>query len=88
MGPAGRERYRRDRILFLGYRDDVPAILAASRASVVCSESEAFPYVVLESLAAGTPVQKLPGLHPDDLRAAYNLPSTSAGTRPVGFSAR
>jgi subtilase family serine protease len=33
-----------------------------------------------QGLAAGTPVQKLPGLHPDDLRAAYNLPSTSAGT--------
>jgi subtilase family serine protease len=33
-----------------------------------------------QGLAADTPVQKLPGLHPNDLRAAYNLPSTSAGT--------
>jgi subtilase family serine protease len=32
-----------------------------------------------QGLPAGTPVQSLPGLHPNDLRAAYNLPSTSAG---------
>jgi glycosyltransferase involved in cell wall biosynthesis len=51
-----RARYGSDRIVFLGHRSDVPAILAGSTASVVCSESEAFPYVVLESLAVGTPV--------------------------------
>ena len=32
-----------------------------------------------QGLAAGTPAQDLPGLKPSDLRAAYNLPSTSAG---------
>ena len=51
-----RTQYARDRIVFLGHRSDVPAIFARSSASVVCSESEAFPYVILESLAAGTPV--------------------------------
>jgi glycosyltransferase involved in cell wall biosynthesis len=51
-----RARYGCDRIVFLGHRDDVPAILASSAASVVCSESEAFPYAAIESLAVGTPV--------------------------------
>jgi glycosyltransferase involved in cell wall biosynthesis len=51
-----RHRYASERIRFLGHRSDVPSILAGSTASVVCSESEAFPYVVLESLAVGTPV--------------------------------
>jgi L-malate glycosyltransferase len=51
-----RARYPSDRIVFLGHRNDVPAILAGSAASVVCSESEAFPYAVVESLAVGTPV--------------------------------
>jgi glycosyltransferase involved in cell wall biosynthesis len=51
-----RARYASERILFLGHRSDAPAILAASAVSVVCSESEAFPYVILESLAVGTPV--------------------------------
>lgn len=49
-------RYPHARIVFMGHRTDVRHIFAASTASVVCSESEAFPYVVLESLAAGTPV--------------------------------
>jgi glycosyltransferase involved in cell wall biosynthesis len=51
-----RARYASSRIRFLGYRSDVPAILANSAASVMCSVSEAFPYVALESLAVGTPV--------------------------------
>jgi glycosyltransferase involved in cell wall biosynthesis len=51
-----RARYGSDRIVFLGHRNDVPAILASSVASVVCSESEAFPYAAIESLAVGTPV--------------------------------
>src|SRR5207248_524899 len=51
-----RVRYQHPRIVFLGHRTDVPRIFGASAASVICSESEAFPYVMLESLAAGTPV--------------------------------
>jgi len=33
-----------------------------------------------QGLPAGTPVSKLPGLHPADLQSAYALPSASAGT--------
>ena len=51
-----RARYASGRIVFLGYRNDVPAILASSAASVICSESEAFPFAAIESLAVGTPV--------------------------------
>jgi subtilase family serine protease len=32
-----------------------------------------------QGLAAGTPAGQLPGFHPNDLRDAYNLPSTGAG---------
>jgi glycosyltransferase involved in cell wall biosynthesis len=51
-----RRSYAHERIVFLGHRQDVSRLFAGSTASVVCSESEAFPYVVLESLAQGTPV--------------------------------
>lgn len=56
LEPSLREHFCSDRIRFLGHRNDVPAILASSAASVICSDSEAFPYALLESLAVGTPV--------------------------------
>jgi len=46
-----------DRVMFLGQRDDVPALLAA--ADVVCqvnAEPEAFGLIYVEALAAGKPV--------------------------------
>ena len=46
----------RDRILFLGERHDIPAILAAMDISVLPSFSESLPNAVLESMAAGVPV--------------------------------
>ena len=45
-----------DRILFLGHRDDVPAVLAESDVYVLPSRSEAFPNGVIEAMAAGLPV--------------------------------
>jgi glycosyltransferase involved in cell wall biosynthesis len=43
-------------ILFLGSRDDVPAILAASDIGILCSHEEGFSNAVLEAMAAGLPM--------------------------------
>jgi glycosyltransferase involved in cell wall biosynthesis len=46
----------RDRVTFLGDRRDIPAVLAALDVSVMPSSSESLSNVILESMAAGTPV--------------------------------
>jgi glycosyltransferase involved in cell wall biosynthesis len=46
----------RDRVLFLGRRDDIPALLAQCDVCVLPSLSEGLPLAVLEAMAAGTPV--------------------------------
>ena len=46
----------RERILFLGHRADVPALLAASDAFVLPSLFEGTPLSLLEAMAAGKPV--------------------------------
>jgi glycosyltransferase involved in cell wall biosynthesis len=45
-----------DRVQFLGNRDDVPLLLAATDITVLTSDWEGLPIAVLESLAAGRPV--------------------------------
>jgi L-malate glycosyltransferase len=45
-----------DRVIFLGEREDIPAVLAAIDVSVVASSSESLSNVILESMAAGVPV--------------------------------
>jgi glycosyltransferase involved in cell wall biosynthesis len=48
------------RVQLLGYRDDVPRLLKSVDALVLPSRWEGMPYIVLESLAAGTPVVATP----------------------------
>jgi glycosyltransferase involved in cell wall biosynthesis len=45
-----------ERIVFCGWWDDVPGLLAASQVSVLTSRHEGLPRAVVESLAAGVPV--------------------------------
>jgi glycosyltransferase involved in cell wall biosynthesis len=45
-----------DRMVFCGWWDDVPGLLAASRVSVLTSCHEGLPRAAVESLAAGVPV--------------------------------
>lgn len=44
------------RVLFLGKRNDVERLLPASDITVLCSEHEALPVSLLESMAAGLPI--------------------------------
>jgi glycosyltransferase involved in cell wall biosynthesis len=46
----------RERILFLGERHDIPAVLASLDVTVLVSSSESMSNVILESMAAGVPV--------------------------------
>lgn len=45
-----------DRVLFPGWWDDVPGLLAATRVAVLTSYHEGLPCAVVEALAAGVPV--------------------------------
>jgi len=45
-----------DRVIFLGDRRDIPAVLASLEISVLPSSSESLSNVILESMAAGVPV--------------------------------
>jgi glycosyltransferase involved in cell wall biosynthesis len=45
-----------DRVQFLGPRKDVPQLMRAARALMLCSESEAFGWVIVEAMSLGLPV--------------------------------
>lgn len=64
---AGPERLQLERLVrqlagppglvrFTGHRDDAPSLLGAADAMVITSLTEGLPYVLLEAVAAGTPV--------------------------------
>ncbi|MGO9579169.1 MAG: glycosyltransferase family 4 protein [Desulfobaccales bacterium] len=44
------------RVHFLGVRDDIPVLMKGASALLLCSESEAFSWVVLEAMSVGLPV--------------------------------
>jgi glycosyltransferase involved in cell wall biosynthesis len=46
----------RPRVTFLGFRDDLPRLLACTDVAVLPSLSEGLPLAALEALAAGTPL--------------------------------
>jgi glycosyltransferase involved in cell wall biosynthesis len=52
-----------DRVEFLGYRDDIPELLARADVSVLTSIKEGVPRAILESMAMGLPVvaTRIPG---------------------------
>lgn len=45
-----------DKVFFLGNRSDIPKLLTNANVMVMTSDSECCPMVILESMAAGTPV--------------------------------
>ena len=45
-----------DRVIFLGDRRDIPAVLASTDVAVLTSDSEGLSNVILEAMAAGLPV--------------------------------
>jgi glycosyltransferase involved in cell wall biosynthesis len=47
------ERYRSDRVWFLGHREDVPSILALADIFVLASLSEGLPSALMEAMASG-----------------------------------
>jgi glycosyltransferase involved in cell wall biosynthesis len=51
-----RSRGLEKRVIFTGFRDDVPDLLAASDLFVLSSHGESFPLTVLEAMAARLPV--------------------------------
>lgn len=50
------EKKLSDRVNFLGYRNDIPSLLAKSNLFVLLSHWEGFPLSVLEAMRAGLPV--------------------------------
>lgn len=68
-----------DRVKFLGYRRDIPLLIKAADATVLPSQREGLPRVVMESMAIGTPVIGA------DIRGIRDLLSGGCGTLvPVG----
>lgn len=63
-----------DRVKFLGFRRDIPLLMAAADVTVLPSEREGLPRVVMESMAIGTPVIGT------DIRGTRDLLAEGCGT--------
>lgn len=56
-----------DRVHFLGFRSDIPDLLAAIDVLVISSDTEGFSLVMAEALAAGVPVVSTPVAGPSEV---------------------
>jgi glycosyltransferase involved in cell wall biosynthesis len=72
-----------ERVRFLGFRTDVPAILAATDFVIVPSRWEGLPYVALEAMAAAKPVVATPV---DGARDVIEQGQTGILTRSIDSS--
>ena len=59
-----------DRVVFTGYREDIPAVLQAVDMAAITSEMEGQPITILEALSAGVPIVAF---------AVEGVPSTIGG---------
>lgn len=73
-----------DDVALPGFSRDLPAMLRAARALALSSVSEAFPNVIVEALACGTPVVMTACLMPEDQRVMDGWVHASV---PVGDDA-
>ena len=63
----------KEKVIFLGFRDDIPSLLSLFNIFVSCSLKEGMPYTLIEALASKTPVvaTDVIGNH-DIIRDGYN----------------
>ncbi len=78
----------RNRVHFLGWRDDVPRILAASDVLVLPSRWEGMPNVVLEAMAAGKPVVATQAEGVTELLGDLAEPQSCPAGDAAGFAER
>jgi glycosyltransferase involved in cell wall biosynthesis len=79
-----------ERVHFLGFRRDVPALMRASAATVLCSQQEGLPRSVLESLSLqvpviGTDIRGTRDLLQDGCGILVRLGDTQALTRAMAW---
>ncbi len=78
----------KERVHFLGWRGDVPQILAASDVLVLASRWEGMPNVVLEAMAAGKPVVAIHAEGVTELLGDGAAQQSCSAGDAVGFAER
>jgi len=81
-----------DRVVFTGYRRDIPKLLKAADVFVLCSDDEGLPVVMLEAMSARVPVVSpavgaIPGVIEDGMHGRLippdNAPALAGAIRDV-----